>query len=98
MKKIGLKDTSKKEIEDEINSSAKSIKKLSNSLEVIKKEMNSLNPQSRLYFTNDLVANIFSYAELPPFILTSIIDGIKLVIQSQSIVQEEDKRFTSYVG
>ena len=83
MKKIILKEGTQKELEDLVKDADNATKEVSKELIKIKRVFRKLKPHSKVFFLNDTIARLISYANLSPFIITSVLDGIKQIIQTQ---------------
>ena len=71
--------------EEEVNNSIKSaeeaVKILSNHLVQIKKKVSKLDPQTRYFVTDALIANILEGAKLPPYTLMSLLSKYSMLSQ-----------------
>ena len=102
MKLMELKEVDEKNHIKLIQQADKSMKKYSKTFNEIEKTMKEISPHSRIYLANEMIAKLISYTELPPFVVTSILDGLKHVFQVipvQEIKKETiDNKSKSYIG
>ncbi|MHA1676856.1 MAG: hypothetical protein ACTSU6_06730 [Candidatus Njordarchaeales archaeon] len=95
-----MKNATEKEAEKfvkEADNSAKAVKK---ELNKIKKEFSKLRPHSRLFLANELVARILSWIDLPPFVVISLLEGLKdlFKLPYPNNSKESERAKISYIG
>jgi len=100
MNLIVLKEIDEKENDRIIKQADKSMKKFDKVFKEIRLEVSKIEPHSRIYLVNEMIASIISYTNLPPFVITSILDGLKHVFMSGIRIEEKDidKHSRTYIG
>lgn len=99
-KRVILKDSNEKEVGDSIQLAEETIKSILKHLEQINKKVAKLDPQTRYFVTDALLANILEGAKLPPYTLTSILGKFIMLSQFPYMVTKQDKKVgnLSYVS
>ena len=73
MKRLILKEAEDKEVLKLVDKADKVGKTLEKEFKAIEKAMEGLKPHSKIFLLNEVVSRVVAYAQLPPFINTSIL-------------------------
>lgn len=102
MKLMELREIEDKEHDKIIKQADDSMKKYEKSFKDLQKTMKDIKPHARIYLANEMIARIISFTELPPFVVTSILDGLKHVFQVMPVqlIKKEtiEDQTMSYIG
>jgi hypothetical protein len=83
-----LKEVSEEEHSKIIENSNKALKEYEKTFKDFFKTISELEPHSRIYFINELIAKVINMSGLPPFTISAILDGLKLFFQSNPQLKE----------